>query len=114
FLREMPSLKDISLASENGTELCETRLFKHLALRPVLKSLGIRLGNATSDSELLLFLEQTHSPIFSDLRSLKISGYGDSRLCTALFSHLTNLRFLDTKCSLHLGPDDFSLSPERN
>jgi hypothetical protein len=111
---KMPSLKDISLGVEHRMELCSTRLFKHLAQRPALKSLQIGLRNSRSDSELLLFLEQANTPIFSDLQSLKISGLRDSRLCTALFSHLTNLRFLDIGCSLHLSPDDFSLSPEHN
>jgi hypothetical protein len=106
----MPSLKDISLYVGS----CGTQLFTHLALRPALKSLQICLGNPESDPEILLFLEQIDTPIFSNLQSLKISGTGDSKLCKALFSHVTNLHFLDIQCNLHLSRDDFSLSPELN
>jgi hypothetical protein len=111
FLWKMPSLKDISLGVEHCMELCSAQLFKHLAQRPTLNSLQICL-NPKSDSELLSFLEQTDTPIFSNMRNLKISSSRDSRLCTALFSHLTNLRFLEVNYSLDLGPDDFSLSLE--
>jgi hypothetical protein len=114
FLVKMPSLHTIVLGRMSYVESCGSQLFKHLAERPRLESLTLLFVDGELSSEVLAFLSQSTSPLFTDLRIFRISGGTVWNSCRALFRHFTSLCALEVTCRLLAGPGDFNVTWEHD